>query len=347
MLGALAMAAESPQPKELLRIDAVAMAGVDSNVELTSDDVPAEAALDLSFDLGYVRRLGERHYVMLETDVEFDLFSGESRASRATVGGSVTWGRFLVGAGSVSGARAQPREFPRLRAELSVDYGLVARIDGRPLPSLPVWVRSPSLIDGSGLPVVDDERLDPDDEGAGPALAFVRPLHDVALRSRFRWEPHRTSRIDFAPAVRRVLQDSLSGSVARHYLQSELRLSVRQRLWRWMRMEAGYRFERRGHDERKDRTDGRLVLNTHRTRAAVELRWRPLRVRLEHAFRFRTASGGGTRTRRHTSTLQARWRLARGWAVVAELTGTQQARLDRQGRDWTRWTSSLGLRLRY
>ncbi len=338
---------QAPRPVDALRVTGTVLGGVDSNADLQSDPPGVAGALRIDLELDYVHPVRARNFIIFETEAAVDAYSGESRASRTELTASLTWGRFLLGSGAVLGARRRPRRFPQLRLDLTLDYGLAVRIDGRPVPVPSAWNRADPDSDGELPPVVDDELLDVDAGLSGPALAFLRPLHDVRLRTRLRWSPVRSTRFELEPAISRVLQAGRPGAAVRHYVQTQVGVSARHRLWRGFRLEAGYQFERRDHDERLDRQDNRLGLTTHRTQAAAVLRFRRWQLWLEHRFRWRVASGGGTRTRRHTGRLEARWRVSRRWVVVARGAATFQARLDRADRDWSRLTGGLGLRVRY
>ena len=336
-VAAAALSASSP---ETVDVEVAILAGVDTNAEQSARDDAVAGAATMEVDFDYRRRLGRRTYGGFEGDAEIDLFTGQAEASRATLETALTLGHALVGSPSEAEVR-----WTRLRVELQAGYGLALRIAGRPEAPDSVWRRVP---EGEPPPqLADDDVLDPDVSLSGPAIAFLRPLHDIRVLARLRWRPARTTRIDLGPGLRRVLQGAEPDEPRRHHVQLEGGLGIRQRLARWVQIEGRYRFEHRAHDERRDRADDRLVLSTHRTAAILQLRGGPWRFRFEHEFRFRTASGGGARTRRHVGHIEAQYRVHRRLSVMAGISASDQARLDRPDRDWRRWTAGLGVGLSY
>ena len=329
------------------RVRATVLAGVDTNAEQSRSGEGLAGAMNVDLSVDHVRRLNERTLGLATFDTDLDLFSDGADASQVGLGASLGLARFLVGNGSIRRVGGR-RRMPRLRAEAHLVYGLALQIEGPSEAPSSVWQRAPEDPNNDELPeLADDDVLDPDAGLNGPAVAFAQPLHDIALVTRLRWEPLRRTRLTLEPVVRRILQNGDPGDPRRHYVQTELGVSLRQRIFRWVQIEGEYRFERRDHDERRDRADDPLVLATHRTEAALRFRIKRFRLRLQHQFRFRSASGNGSRTRRHVARIDARWRFHRPLSLVATGAGAFQARLDRGDRDWVRWRGGLGLEVRY
>ncbi|MEL7239423.1 MAG: hypothetical protein AAGK78_11225, partial [Planctomycetota bacterium] len=312
MLGVLAQAAITPEREpsgDNLQVRSAVIGGVDSNAEQSSRNQRAVTAVDVELDLLFERAIGMKTFVDVQAEVDVTWFGGEVDASRATLGAFLAFGRTLMGN---AGRKKTERQYPVVEAQVGLGYGLAVRIDGRPEAPSPVWRRRPSGELPPLTDLADDDVFDPDTGITGPAIAFLRPLHDWRLSPRLRWLPRRGTRIELETAVSRVLQGGNDpGDPVRHYVQPEVEVGFRQRLWSRFRLDGEYRFEWRTHDAREDRRDNTLRLSTHRTRLGVAFRGRRWRWRLEHRFRFRSASGDGARTRRQVLRTQLQRRFGR------------------------------------
>ena len=345
---ALAVALMPSSPAETVTGRTTVVVGADTNAAQSSDRLSTAGAAAIGGFVDYTRGFGRSAFGQGRIEVDLDLFSRPAGTSRAGLSAHLTFGRFLMGAGRVRrvGARSI---FPRLRLDGALRYGLALRIDGATDPEGSVWTRAaPGIPVSEQLPDrADDDVLDPDLALTGPNVAFLRPLHVATALTRLRFEPYRRTRLEVELSVERVLQAGEPGAPRRHYLQFAVAVTVRQRIVRWLRLEASYQYERRFHDERRDREAGLLVLSTHRTEAVIRFRWRRWRLEFEHDMRIRAASGNGSRTHRHAVGIALRRKLSRTFAVIADASRTHQIRLDRDGRDWTRFRGGIGVEVRY
>ena len=352
-----------------------AFTGFDSNIELTSNEVPSTGVFRLGGDLEYARRLAWRWVGLARVSLDGRLWRTAATGGTLVTNTALSVGRFAVGDGRIRRIGSSS-VFPRLRVLFNVrhqfgfNFAGRGREDSRPFargPSVPIDPDgdgpegSDGAEDSEGPEADNDEEAEeleeiegsPVDEpgdgegGIGTTAAFVDPFHRISAESQIRYDFGRDLRIELRPRILRAFINADRGGGNRNFVQVETRLRLTYDWTKYVSLRAGYAIEHRVHDERTNNFGDTLVYNTHRTEASVLLEFASLALRLRHLMRYRTINDPGRDRIRHGAELLAEYRISDRFSVIGEVAYMDEDRIGRPERDWNRWFTFAGLQIFY
>ena len=343
------------------RAIAYAVTGLDSNVELTSNDMPSSGVLKVGGELEYAHRLPANLVGLGAFSVDGALWRPAATGGTVTGSAELSMGGFLVGSGKIRRIGASST-FPRLRMVVTGRYGFGTDFAG-----------GTSVTSGGGEvvppPASDDEEeeeeeeadeldeaeeLDgtpvdePVDSSSGlVASAFMDPFHRISARTSFRFDASRALWFELSSSFIRVYSAGDVGQTNRNFNQPQVRLRMRYDLMKRLSLRIGYRYEHRFYDERTNDLGQVLIYQTHRPQASVLLDLDEVSIQLRYQLRYRRINDPGRDRLRHGVGVVGDYRLTKVLSAIAEVAYMDENRIDRPDRDWNRFLAVAGVQFMY
>ena len=347
-----------------LRGEGYALTGFDSNIELSSRDVPSTGVLRLGGELEYARYLPWGLVAIGDVNVDGSLWRTAATGVTLLTRTELTVGGFVFGRGKIRRIGSSS-EYPRLRVLVTARHEHGPSFAGSVAPNSSPTI-APLPEDGSeeaeeggteaseeaeeaeeqldGSPV--DEPVDAD-AGSRQSAAFMDPFHRITAETRVRLDATRRLRLELRPRLIRAFIDGDAGSTGRDFTQVEARLALTYDVFGPLLLRAAYRLERRMHDDRSNDFGEALVFNTHRVEATMFLAWTRLALRLHYRMRNRLINDPGRDRIRHGLSAMGEYRLTDTLSAVAEVAYMAEDRIGRADRDWNRLFAFGGILFNY